>query len=181
MDLALPSELKLARKQAGLTQGYLSELSGVPQSVIAKIENAQVDPAFSTVRKLFAALESRHKNVTLVREVMHSPPVVVNSRDVLATASAKMKKFGVSQLPIVSRGAVVGFISEENILAAIEKHSNVKKVSVREFASPSPPSVSDSTPASALPPILHHSPIVCVMRGNKLVGVVTRSDLLTVF
>ncbi len=179
--LPLPSELKLARKQASLTQFELSHLSGVSQSVIAKIENGKVDPAYSTVVKLFSALEKTAKKVKSAGDVMHSPPVVVNGNDSLYLASVKMKRLGVSQLPVVFKKEVTGLICEQDVLTAIEKGLEIKKVKVSEVASPAPPIVNSITPASALPSILHYSPIVCIVDRGKLVGVVTRSDLLTVF
>ncbi len=181
MQLPLPSELKLARKQAGLTQVQLAAASGVSQSVIAKIETGGVDPAYSTVQKLFAALEKSAPSVKLVREVMHRRVVTVAPSDKVMVASRKMKKLGVSQLPVVSNGKLVGLLSEDDVMRAVEKSFATNKTNVARIMSPSPPVLSSSVPASVLPSILHHSAIVCVVDGGKLVGVVTRADLLTVF
>lgn len=177
--MPLPSELKRARKQAELTQVQLASLSHVSQSVIAKIENGKVDPAYSTVLKLFEVLEKTEKKVKLVKDVMHRNLVVVSPSDLILIASRKMKKFGVSQLPVVSNGKLIGLIDESDILSAVEKNKTNLKVS--DVISPAPPVVSSTVPASALPAVLRFSPIVCVVDNNKLVGVVTRSDLLTVF
>ncbi len=180
MNLPLPSELKLARKNAGLTQSELAGLSGVSQSVIAKIENESVDPAYSTVLKLFAALEKNRVNVKLVSDVMHSPILTVKPGDILSIASAKMKKLGVSQLPVFSN-KLIGLVSEDDVLSAVENGLDLRRIVVGKVMKPAPPVISSSTPASALPSILHFSPIVCVVENEKLVGVVTRADLLTVF
>ena len=180
MKLPLPSELRFARKQANLTQEQLASLSGVSQSVIAKIENGKVDPSYSTVVKLFSTLEKQSGKTLLVREVMHRGIASVKPSDAVSLASTKMKNLGVSQLPVVSGGKVVGLISEEDVLKAIEKNF-ASSVAVREIASPAPPFISSSAPASALPSILHISPLVCVFENSKLVGVDTRSDMLNVF
>ncbi len=177
----LSEELKLARKQAGLTQVELARSSGVSQSVIAKIENGKVDPAYSTVSKLFAALESAEKKTKTVGEVMHKQVYSVAPRDSLAEASKKMKKYSVSQLPIISGNTITGTISEEDVLKAVEKNADPRAMKVKQAASPSPPIVSPETPIDAIAPILHHAAIICVVDKGKLVGVVTRSDLLTVF
>ena len=51
--------LKIARKRAGLTQDQLAARSGVSQSQISRIESGEaVDPAFSTLRQLAAALRA---------------------------------------------------------------------------------------------------------------------------
>ena len=184
MDLPLPSELKSARKQAGLTQVQLASVSGVSQSVIAKVESGAVDPAYSTVQKLFAALEKSAPSVKLVRDVMHRSVVTVAPSDSVVVASRKMKRLGVSQLPVVSNSKLIGLLSEDDVMRGVEKAiviSGGAKTKVARIMSPSPPVLSSSVPASSLPSILHHSPIVCVVDGSKLVGVVTRADLLTNF
>ncbi|MDP3742086.1 MAG: CBS domain-containing protein [Candidatus Micrarchaeota archaeon] len=185
MNLPLPSELKSARKQAGLTQVQLASVSGVSQSVIAKVESGAVDPAYSTVQKLFAALEKSAPSVKLVRDVMHRSVVTIAPSDSVVVASRKMKKLGVSQLPVVSNGKLVGLLSEDDVMRGVEKAIVISgggaKTKVARIMSPSPPVLSSSVPASALPSILRHSAIVCVVDGNKLVGVVTRADLLTAF
>ncbi len=181
-SLPLPSELKTARLLAGLTQVELAAQSGVSQSVIAKIENNKVDPAYSTVAKLFSTLEKANKGakLVLVRDVMHRNIETLAPNDSLILASTKMRRLGVSQLPIVNKNKLVGLISENDILNAIENGAD-KTTLVKIIASPAPPVISSDAPASALQSILRYSQIVCVMDNSKLVGVVTRSDLLTVF
>lgn len=181
MQLPLPSELKLSRKRAGLTQAQLANLANVPQSVIAKIENAKVDPAYSTVLKLFSAIEKNTVDVKTVGEVMHRNVVTVTPSDLISNASRKMKKLGVSQLPVVLRGEIVGLLSEEDVLRVIEISGGSAKALVKKAMSAAPPVISSIAPASSLSAILHHSPIVCVVKGAKLVGVVTRADLLSAF
>ncbi len=180
MTFPLLSELKFSRKHAGLTQLQLSKLSGVSQPVIAKIENNQVDPAYSTVVKLFSAMENTTKRVKTVGEVMHVNVATVKPSDAISVASQKMKRLGVSQLPVVTDNELTGLVTEDDILGAIERglRANTK---VEEIAEPAPPTISSSARAAALSSILHHSPIVCVVNKNKLVGVVTRADLLTLF
>lgn len=48
--------LKEVRKSRLLTQNMLSDLSGVTQATIARIENDRVEPHFSTIHKLAGAL-----------------------------------------------------------------------------------------------------------------------------
>jgi transcriptional regulator with XRE-family HTH domain len=48
--------LKEAREQALMTQRELSEASGVGHDQISRIETDKVDPRFSTIKRLAAAL-----------------------------------------------------------------------------------------------------------------------------
>lgn len=49
--------LRAARERKCLTQEQLEAASGVSQGVISRLERENVDPAFSTVTKLAAALD----------------------------------------------------------------------------------------------------------------------------
>ncbi len=173
------AEIKVMRFKIGLTQTTLAKLAGVSQSLIAKIEAGKVDPSYSAVQRIFSAFENRvEQKVQTVREVMHSPPVTVSVSASLHDASMKMKKLGISQIPVVEREKIVGLVSEAGVLASVGRGKNTAAVKVGEVLEPAPPLVSESTPASALPAILKHCPLVGVVKGEKLVGVVTRTDLL---
>ena len=72
MEVPTGSHIRRWRKSLSMTQARLAELSGVAQSIIAKVENEAVDPRSSTLRKLVEALsrfESPEKLHT-VRDVM---------------------------------------------------------------------------------------------------------------
>jgi len=56
LRVALMGELVKARKEQGISQRKLEELSGVKQSVIARIENGSSNPQLETIIKLLAAL-----------------------------------------------------------------------------------------------------------------------------
>ncbi len=46
------------RVELGWTQASLSELTGIPQAEISRIENGRIDARWSTIRRLFEALAS---------------------------------------------------------------------------------------------------------------------------
>ena len=54
--MALIGELIRARKERGITQKQLEEMSGVKQPVIARLEHGMTSPNISTVMKLLAPL-----------------------------------------------------------------------------------------------------------------------------
>ncbi|MGM9366489.1 helix-turn-helix domain-containing protein [Flavonifractor plautii] len=54
--MALIGELTKARKEKGISQRELEELSGVKQPVIARMENGSTTPNLSTVLKVLAPL-----------------------------------------------------------------------------------------------------------------------------
>ena len=56
LRVALIGELIKARKEQGISQRKLEELSGVRQPVIARMENGNTTPNLSTVLKVLAPL-----------------------------------------------------------------------------------------------------------------------------
>lgn len=56
LRVALIGELIKARKERGLSQKKLEELSGVKQPVIARMEKGQTSPQLDTILKVLAPL-----------------------------------------------------------------------------------------------------------------------------
>ena len=56
LRVALIGELVKARKERGLSQNQLEELTGVKQPVIARMENGSTTPNLSTILKVLAPL-----------------------------------------------------------------------------------------------------------------------------
>ena len=56
LRVALIGELTKARKEKGISQRELGELSGVKQPVIARMENGSTTPNLSTILKVLAPL-----------------------------------------------------------------------------------------------------------------------------
>ena len=56
LRVAIISELIKARKEQGISQKKLEELSGVKQPVIARMENGSTNPNINTILKVLAPL-----------------------------------------------------------------------------------------------------------------------------
>lgn len=57
--------LSNARKEKGLTQKQLSEMTGIRQSVISKLENGNTPTQIDTLFRLFAAMNMKMQVVPL--------------------------------------------------------------------------------------------------------------------
>ena len=69
-DLTLIKEL---RKRLGMTQHRLARLSGVSQSLIAKIESGRVDPAYSKAKSIISALQrEQFSSEKKAKDIMHA-------------------------------------------------------------------------------------------------------------
>ena len=56
LRVALIGEIVKARKEKGISQRKLGEMSGVKQPIIARMENGTASPNLSTVLKVLASL-----------------------------------------------------------------------------------------------------------------------------
>jgi len=181
VSLVTMEDLKRLRQAAGLTQKQLAEKAGVSQSLIARIERGTVDPRFSTVRRIVAALVPM-KGPRTARDVMSSPVEGVDARDSVRTAVDKMKRTGFSQLPVMMDGRVVGKVHESTILERISRSSNPERVlsSVVYNIMDKPfPTVSQDESIEKVVDLLSSGePALLVMENGVLLGIITKIDVL---
>ena len=119
MEVPTGNHIRRWRKSLEITQTKLSVMSGVAQSIIAKIENEVVDPRASTLRKIVEAL-ARFENPGLlhtVQDIMTTDVAALRYEDTIQVAIDRMVKDGISQLPVLSvDGSIIGIISEDSLL-----------------------------------------------------------------
>ncbi len=169
-------EVKKIRKQLGLTQTGLANRAGVSQSLIAKIESGRIDPTYTKAKRIFAALSELEKKEDMKAEqLMTSRIISVGSNDSIKDAIAKMKKSQISQLPVIDDHNMVGLVSESTILEAL---LSSKEARVRDVMQEAPPIVSRNTSVQIVSNLLRHFPVVIVSEEGKLVGLITKSDLI---
>jgi ribosome-binding protein aMBF1 (putative translation factor) len=58
-DIALGVQYQQARMQRGLTQRQLSEMTGIPQADISRIEHGAANPTEATLQRLANAMDRR--------------------------------------------------------------------------------------------------------------------------
>jgi len=168
--------LRKMRLEARLTQKRLAELVGVSQAHIAKIEKGKVDPRLSTVNKILEVLaENREKKC---KDIMTRGVIFAKPSDSVLKVSEIMVRHAISQLPVINGSKVVGTVTEEDIIRKLG--SNIAEEKVENIMGPPLPVVSEDSSISAIRPILERRPGVLVARGRKIVGIVTRSDLLKI-
>jgi len=169
-------EIKKIRKKLGMTQTELANRAGVSQSLIAKIESHRIDPTYTKTKKIFAALSELEKKEEIKAEqLMTSKLISINPSASVKEAIGKMKKHEISQLPVIDNNKLVGLVSESTILDALLKS---KSKIVREVMQEAPPIVSKTTSIQVVSNLLKHYPMVVVSEEGRLVGLITKSDLL---
>ncbi|MBU0628079.1 MAG: CBS domain-containing protein [Nanoarchaeota archaeon] len=170
------SEIKEIRKKFDLTQTQLANISGVSQSLIAKIEAGRLDPTYSNARKIFEAIDSLGKKKELrAEQIMTKNIISVKPNDDIKEAIAKMKKSNISQMPVIEEHKSIGVVSESIILESL---LNKKGSKIKDIMDDSAPVVSKNTNVNAVSNLLRFYPMVLVSDDGELKGIITKSDLL---
>jgi predicted transcriptional regulator len=167
MEIEL-SQIKTLRKRLDITQEELSRAAGVSQSLIAKIESGKIDPSFTKVRKITDALYGIQGKKSLSASDIMSPD------DSIDHAVKKMSEHGISQLPVLDKGACVGLITEGGLLFS----GNKKPEKVREAMQDCPPIIPSKTPISNLAQLIEYSPLILVSENGELRGAITKTDII---
>ncbi|MDI9620220.1 MAG: CBS domain-containing protein [Candidatus Nezhaarchaeota archaeon] len=182
MSLPTPEDIRRMRLMAGLTQKELAERAGVSQSLIARIEAGTVDPRASTLRKILKALMPSIGGLS-AEEVMHSPVIWVEAGESVKNVVEIMEGYGVSQIPVLKEGRIVGTVYESTILRHFLKAKNPTSLfnkPVQEVMDEALPMVSTSTSISDVLALLSgDKPAVLVVKDGKLLGIVTKIDVIS--
>ncbi|HSE26780.1 MAG TPA: pyridoxal-phosphate dependent enzyme [Gemmatimonadales bacterium] len=90
-----------------------------------------------------------------------------------------MATWEVSQLPVLDGGEQVGAVTEGSLMTKALGQPALLDRPVREVMEPPFPVVDEATPLERLAPVLsHESAAALVTRGGKVVGIVSRYDLM---
>lgn len=114
----------------------------------------------------------------IARPFESNDTITVGPDEPLANAYSRMKLYDVSQLPVIQKRKIVGFIDESDLLLAVAHSSEtfsqpVSTAMVTELASVD---VNDSV--DKLMPVFHKDHIAIVKDGEQFLGLITRVDLL---
>ncbi len=171
--------IKIKRKRLGLTQKKLAELVGVSQPLIARIESGDFDPKLSLVRRIFEVLEEVEGKAINAEKIMNSPVKVVETNARLREAVEIMMKHGISQMPVVKKSKVVGSITESGVVKImLEKGVAAGKIRVEECMEAPFPTVSKDECLDTISKLLLSSPAVLVSERSKLLGIITKHDVM---
>jgi predicted transcriptional regulator len=166
------------RKQLGLTQKELASLAGVSQSLIAKIESGKIDPAYSKVVQIMAALEGEQsKGKKTAGQIMTAGLASVSPGDPLAYAIKLMRGKDISQLPVLEAGKCVGSISENDVVELVAVHADLRKPRVKDVMKESFPVVPAGSLVDLVADMLRHYSAVLVEKEGKISGIITKADL----
>ncbi len=186
VSFLLPSikEIERKRKSLGLTQKKLAYLTGVSQSLIAKIESGHINPSYEKAKAIFDFLEGlERKRDVKVLEIMSRKIIGISRNDPISKASLIMSKTGFSQLPVFDNDRVIGSVTEKALLNEMLKHDDPNELSawpIEKVMEEAFPRVESLTPISIASSLLQYAPAVLVTEKGSIVGIITKADLIKV-
>jgi len=177
-------EIGRRRRLLALSQKELGKLSGVSQSMVAKIESGRISPTYQKTKAIFDTLEGlERRNQLKAKDVSHGKVVAVQAHDTVAKGVRVMRETGFSQLPVFNGGQVVGSLTEKVILQRLMSTPNpddLSKRMIEEIMDEAFPTVSEDTPLSMVSALLQYEPAVLVAKKGRVLGIITKADLLKV-
>ena len=178
--LPTPEDLRRKRLELHLTQSELAKIAGLSQPLIARIESGDVDPRLSTLRRIVDALNRAEERRAIVKDIMHSPVIGVSPDESVMRAVSIMDSYGFSQIPVLRDGVCIGSISVGLITEYITRYGaeNVRDKRVYELMEEPLPTVPPTTDLSTVSQMLDTHLAVLVVEGGKVIGVITKHDIM---
>jgi predicted transcriptional regulator len=166
-----------------ITQSELAEASGVSQSTITKVEQGKISASYNTVVTLFETLEKmgERKKETPIMDIATRDIVSVQEDSGVHEALEILKETGFSQMPVFRGDSSVGSISEKVILKLMNSGKSMDQLSrmrVSDVMEDSFPTISENTSMEGLSSMLNTSNAVLITRKGKIIGMITRADVL---
>lgn len=104
--------------------------------------------------------------------------VWVKPEDKLSEALTKMNELGLTQIPVLEDGRPVGSLRENRVLAKVVRDHHLLHAPVSEVMEASFPTVDVDAGAQEVTQQLQSSPAVLVEEYGRIVGIITRHDVL---
>jgi predicted transcriptional regulator len=175
-------EIAKKRRLLGLKQSELAKMAGVSQSLIAKLESGKIDSSYTKVKTIFDALERLEvKSKIQAGKVLNSKVIGIQKTELVSKVVELMKVYGFSQIPVFEGKLSVGSISEKTILREMLDGKDLAQISILpifEIMEEAFPQVAEDAPLSLISSLLQNYSAVLVLRKGKLVGIITKADLL---
>jgi predicted transcriptional regulator len=104
--------------------------------------------------------------------------VFVMPADTVGDALGKMDDLGLTQIPVLEEGRAVGALRENRVLAKVVRNRELLNSPVSEVMEASFPTVDVDASSSEVTRRLQTSPAVLVEEYGRIIGIITRHDVL---
>ncbi len=115
----------------------------------------------------------------LVAGHLDKPLVMIGSGELVSHAAEKMKKFGISQIPVVKDDAIVGFVDETRLYQSMVEDPNNITSKIETVMGPALPIVQESESITALSKLISRDvPAVLVKLSTGKYHIITKHDII---
>ena len=115
----------------------------------------------------------------IVSKHADTPLVTVFAEELVSHAMAKMRKFGISQIPVLKDGKFVGSIDDLHVYQTLVDQPELRDTPISSIMNDPFPIVSENTPVDDLCKLItKNSPAVLVELANGSFHIVTRHDVI---
>jgi tRNA nucleotidyltransferase (CCA-adding enzyme) len=150
---------------------------GHPSAAAATIKEASLEIVADRIKAL---LPVQVKPGKVASDIMNSPVISIQWDSSIKEAEETMTKYGVNVLPILKDGEYAGLISREIIEKAL--FHGFRKNKCIEFSTSEAATVGPDAPIRDIETVMieQNQRFMPVIEGNKIIGAITRTDLLRV-
>ena len=115
-----------------------------------------------------------------VAEVMNKNVVTCHPLEKLSVIVNKLELFHIAGMPVVEKSLIVGVVTQTDILRGLKSGGALQDISVEDVMTKEIVTVASTEPAVSVAKIMIDKGInrVPVVDSDKLVGIVTRGDLI---
>ncbi|HPF15393.1 MAG TPA: cystathionine beta-synthase [Planctomycetota bacterium] len=171
---AVAAAIRLA-KEVGPGKKFVIILADSVRNYMTKF----LDPGWMRENGFF---EERWEDDTvgdILRRVPKRDLVIAAGSDTVADSVLRMKEAGISQLPVVESGQLVGIVTESNLLGAIVEGRAQMSTALAEVMFRRVETIHHSAPARNLLSLFEHGAVGLVVdeRGH-LAGILTKMDMV---
>ncbi|UVT14357.1 MAG: CBS domain-containing protein [Nitrospira sp.] len=161
--------------------GWIAREFGGGGHAVAAAATVKGRPLSEVKERLVELLTTRYRPTLLARDVMTMPVKCIGMRTTIAAAGQRMTKYGINVFPVLDENDhFIGIVSRELIQKA-EFH-RLGKAPVQDIMQTDAYTAEPDTPFHdvEVAMIERNQRFVPVLGGTKIVGVITRTDLLRV-
>ncbi len=129
-------------------------------------------------QKLKSILRSNIKMRIFARDIMNSPVRVISANKKIIDAKNALERFRLKGMPVMENNKLIGMITASDIRKALKYRYG--HASVKGYMSRSVITVKPNTPLHIIQKIMFEKGVgrLPVLKGRKLMGIVTRTDVL---
>jgi cystathionine beta-synthase len=115
----------------------------------------------------------------LVAGHLDKPLVMIGSGELVSHAAEKMKKFGISQIPVVKDDAIVGFVDETRLYQSMVEDPNNITSKIETVMGPALPIVQETESIATLSKLISRDvPAVLVKLSTGKYHIITKHDII---